>query len=427
MDRLNTLLVSESGRPGFQPGRSCFRAHTLFLLLLACLAARPVDAQSVLASSEPPFEPARPAGSPPPVPARPGGTVQPPPFRWGPLAARPHAHYRFLYGDGLRASSGELASSYIDRWTAAMRLELGSRWWIDYAPSWVYYSSEAFRDTVEHAIDFNGQLAPAGWFLQLTGRYRATDSPQVETGRQTRQQVSTTTFAGTRPIAPNLLFTINAEQRLTFVEAFPDTFEWSVSPGVQHFLTSDLQTGLALDTGYVLVYRASDMGFVRPLARMSWRASPRMQFELQAGVESRQFLGARGSTLSTPHYRGAVRYEPFTTTSLSLALARSVAASYFADQAAELTVGTIGFDQRLLTHFRLSFRASFQEVAYIRGEDPGGPQRQDELRSYDVRLTTTLFRRAEVAAFFQSTHNASNVGDFDFESEQIGFEIGYRY
>jgi hypothetical protein len=44
-----------------------------------------------------------------------------------------------------------------------------------------------------------------------------------------------------------------------------------------------------------------------------------------------------------------------------------------------------------------------------------------------VRLSTTILRKGSIAVLYQNSHDTSNVGGYGFSSQQIGFELSYRF
>jgi uncharacterized protein (PEP-CTERM system associated) len=101
--------------------------------------------------------------------------------------------------------------------------------------------------------------------------------------------------------------------------------------------------------------------------------------------------------------------------------------AYFSDQITRNTGWQLNIQQRLLQHYYLSAGYSGQKSTYLSTDPAVVAGRDDKNYSFNVRLSTVFFQRANVALIYQNTHNDSNATGFGFNSTQVGFELGYQF
>jgi hypothetical protein len=53
--------------------------------------------------------------------------------------------------------------------------------------------------------------------------------------------------------------------------------------------------------------------------------------------------------------------------------------------------------------------------------------REDENTFFSVNLGTSFAERGRVSVFYSHSRNSSTTSGFDYSSDQVGFQVGYRY
>jgi len=147
------------------------------------------------------------------------------------------------------------------------------------------------------------------------------------------------------------------------------------------------------------------------------------------------YLSGGASALLTPVFAATVQYQPFDQTKLSVSASRTVSASYFQNQVTENTGVSADLNQRLLGRLFLDLSGGYAKTKYI--ASISGPStttgRNDDVYSFNARLTCPLLQRATVSVFFGYSNNSSSQSGFTsgsgfgYTSTQVGFDIGYRY
>ena len=200
-------------------------------LLFVAVCATTTFAQSVIAPLQPNPRTEAAAKS-----LSPGAAVEPSApitisdeLRWGPMNFHPHFSYRYLYGDGIQAAPGTpTKKTAINSFSAGLFTELGKHWTADYTPTWTFYSSRAFHDTVDQTGQITWTTKYEEWTLTAAHNYTNTDSPMIETGRQTQQTSHTSSFNAWYALNSRYALETALKQALRFAETSNDTREWSI-------------------------------------------------------------------------------------------------------------------------------------------------------------------------------------------------------
>ncbi len=161
-------------------------------------------------------------------------------------------------------------------------------------------------------------------------------------------------------------------------------------------------------------------------ARIRWRATDKISFQVHGGLEDRQFLQGSAGSLLNPVAGGLIQYQPFEVTKLSITMDRTVAVSYFQNQVTEGTEVMGDLNQRLLKRLYLDLSGGYHTVKYV-GAGASGTGRRDDYYTFDARLSCPFLKRGTAAVFYQYSNDSSTTPGFTFSSSQVGFELGYRF
>lgn len=312
--------------------------------------------------------------------------------------------------------------------SAGLLFDIGQRWTADYTPTWTFYSNPLFSDTVDHSVDINGRASFTDGSVRFIQRYASTNSPRIETGRQTHEETSLTSVAVNYSNGSRTRLEMVASQMLRYIEDAPNSYDWSLQNWYHYQVSNRLDLAAGVGLGYVAVSPGTDMTYIRPQVRVGWRPTNKLSFDVNGGAEQRRFKKSGTARLNRPTYGAAAYYQPFESTTLSLAGNRAISASYFANQVNDNTSWSIGLNQRLLQRFYLNTSASRTNTRYIpTGNSAIVVTREDTSYSYNVRLSTSFLQRGTIGVFYQRTRNSSDLAVYTFNSDQTGVEIGYRF
>lgn len=343
----------------------------------------------------------------------------------GVFSVHPSAQYQLLYATGLRSGPTGTRSTYIETATAGLMLKAGPKWSARYALRRVDYSARSFSDSIDHSAAFDGRVDGEHFNLQFAQTYDFAKAITVESGRQLEVETLNTSGTGTLRLFPQLSFDLSGEQKLNFLEASPDTYEWSATPGLRYLLLPNLQIGAGVRTGYVVAYRAPDMYYFRPLGHLFWTATKKTTFELQGGLDDWHYV-TRSRGFKNLYLDLGVSTRPTSVTSITASMNEGVAASTFLAEAVKNTGYKVSASQRLLGRIQVTGRYEYQYLRY-RAPRPGERNRRDHVEMIGARVGTTVLRRLTLGGTYSFNKNTSNFRQFRFSSEQFGFEASLRY
>ena len=362
-----------------------------------------------------------------PLEATPSAISQNASLQWGMVSFQPSLLYRFLYGDGIQSSPGHNLTTAINAISAGLLFGIGDHWTFDYTPTQTFYSNRAFRNTFDNSLQLNGSTTFENWIFGLSESFVASSPALVETGGQTKQKTWLTTANLGYHLNSRMLLDTSVSQNVQSADAFNSSREWSTSDWLHYQFVPQLDTAIGFGAGYVGVSEGSDMTYTRPQAQIGWRPTGKISLNIQGGDEDRKFRSGGLGDLKSPTYGASIQYQPVETTALTFGANRSVAPSYFTSQITRGDGWTAGLDQRLLQEFHLGLSFGQQKTSYLATASDVSAGRDDKVNSLGVRLSTTILRKGSIAVLYQNSHNSSNVVGYGFSSQQIGFELSYRF
>jgi hypothetical protein len=400
-------------------------------LLVGCVALnRQARSQSVLAPGPQPTDPTPPAVqsvSEMDVFAPPPPETGAEPLQWKNLTLRPHPYYQFLYADGLLSSAGQAAHSTVQTISPGALLQVGQHWTLDYSPAWTIYSNKQFSDSFGQTVSLMGGTSYNDWLLGLVQSYSKIDELSSVTASQTSTETFTTALNGTYTMNSKMSLDLAAYQNLVSADQFSSYDEWSTLNWLNYQFWPRLNAGLGAGGGYNNVSAGSDMTFQQVQGRVNWRAADKISFQLHGGVEIRQFLSGGASPLVNPVFDATIQYLPFEQTRISVTAQRVVAASILESQVTETTGVNAGVNQRLLGEFFLDLTGGYQLVKYVSSANTPGPSREDDVYSFNARLSRAFLKRGTIAVLYQFSKDNSSLPGYSFTSHQVGCEISFRY
>jgi len=357
----------------------------------------------------------------------PGGAQETQPFQYGIFTLRPHPFYRFLYGNGILASTNQAANTVINQISPGFLVDIGRHWTLDYTPTWTFYSNSRFHDTLDHVINLTGGTSYEDWTLGLSQVVALTSDPLVQTATQTSQETYTTAFNASYQINSKMFTDLGLSQNIISADQFNSSREWAMLDWLNYQFWPRLDAGIGAGFGYVNVQTGPDMTYEQLQSRVDWRATDKISFQVHAGGEDRQFLGSGGTgDLLNFVFGAAVQYQPFEVTKITINAGRGVSPSYFVG-ATENTDFTGELNQRLLGKLYLDLQGGYHIMKYVASASTPPVNREDDLYSVSVQLSYPFARRGSVAAFYQASSNSSTQPGFGYSSSQVGFQISYTY
>jgi hypothetical protein len=371
----------------------------------------PSAARSVLAAAKPPSDP--------------------PPFQFGPIEIRPYLMYRWSYGSGLQSRPGSQANTSIQEISLGLSSQLVEGWTIDYSAIQSIYSDPGFSDSLNHSFQLNGgkekQFSLGGWAMGFTQGFNSSFAPQIETGRQTKQQSVTSGLTAAYPFNRVLSLALGVNQNLRFSKGQEgNAFEWSTMNWLNAQATTKLNAGIGFGLGTTDLESQPNNTYQRFMVRAGWLVSKKVGMDFSVGLESRDAGEAQGSSPG-PLFNLGLSYRPFDYTSLQLSTSRSTEVSLFENRTSERTSWNLGLSQRLLGKLGFNAAVGEQRSSFSASSTTIAPARDDKTRNFSLGLGLPFRRRGSIAASYARTSNSTNLSGFGFSSNQYSLTIGFRY
>ena len=216
-------------------------------------------------------------------------------------------------------------------------------------------------------------------------------------------------------------------QNILDADQFQSYREWSTLDWLNYQFWPRLTAALGVGVGYDSVKTGPDMLFEQYQGRVQWRATDKVSFQVNGGLEDRQFLSGGKSDILNPVFGGGIEYQPFDHTKISLNADRAVGVSYLQNSVTESVGFSADVNQRLLGRLILDLTGGYQNIKYVSSISGTALNRTDDYYFLNTRLSTTFLKRGTVAVFYQFTDDASTLSGFSFTSHQAGIEVGFAY
>jgi hypothetical protein len=355
--------------------------------------------------------------------------------RWGSFDVRPHISHTLSYGNGLlNPTQAERQSSIINTTVAGVLLEAGKYLTAHYTGTINEYSNRYVTDSIDHEATISGAFGKGDWNFGASQSYSINSPILVETGQQTRQTLYSSNGNVGYQIGKRSLLEMRISRNIRLANSDVQTSQWTTSDwyswvgavSLRYQFSLLFETSAGIEFTHDEITDSPDMRAAQPYLQLVWRPRPRISATFRAGAERRSVEGD-STELSNPVYAGSLQYQIFDTTAITFSATQAVSASFFANLASKTSSRAVHISQRLLGHLYLVAGYSVGETRYIATALSIVDGRDDKYETYHVRISTPLLTRGTIAAFAQHTDNSSNTREFDFTSEQIGLEVGYRF
>ena len=359
------------------------------------------------------------------------------PYQWGPVSFRPSLSYSFLYGTGIQSSPGNQQASVVQTVSPNFLFVVGSHWTLNYSPSWTFYSSRQFRNSLNHAATLSWGTSYEDWTLGFSQSFTRSDSPTIETGAQTEQESYSTAINASYQfndkmsldmgLSQNFNYVGNGGSSATQLGNLANSKAWSTMEWLNYQFWPRFNAGIGAGGGYTIQDGSPDSINEQYQARVNWRATDKISFQLSGGLEDQQYLSGGASALLTPIFSGTIQYQPFKQTQLSLNASRSVSPSYFQNQDTETTSFSAGLSQRLLQKFNLGLSGGYAKTDYTAANTGIAAGSSYDTYSFSASLSHSLTKRGTISVNYSYSDNQSNAQGYSYTSNQIGFQIGYQF
>lgn len=360
-----------------------------------------------------------------PVPGAAPGPTPPFPLHWGSLSFHPHLAYSLLYGTGIAYGPGRQDNTFLNTVSPGLTFGLGPRWSLDYTPSLLFYSSQYYSDTLDHAVSLRGSASAGRWDFSFGYGYRSTSDPLIETATQTDQETHNANVGANCRLGEKTSLELNLAQALRFAQAYADSYTWSTTDWLDYQVRPTFAVAGGIDVAYDLVDPGTDMTRERLLGRVRGQMANKLSYSIQGGVEFRQFLDTQSPAKISPNVDASLNYQLFEPTSVFAFISHDTGTSYYSDQFTETTRMGGGFRQRFLGKVFLDVNAGYTIQKYSSTFGDHVVTREDDYPYFQAGLNTRFLTRGGLSVFYRYNENASDVSGYSFTSNQVGLQLSY--
>ena len=370
-----------------------------------------------------------------------------PPFRWGSVVFHPHASYQFSYGSGFQLATNNSQSSIVQEISLGLTAA-GKVWTISYTPTLRLYSNSQFHNNVDHNVSLSCGSGThfEDWTFRLSQGFGFSAAPSSETATQTEQTSCSTGLSASRMLNDKMSADFSVNQNLRFASGYQNSRDWSTTEGLNYRFWPWLNTGVSATAGYVDVDSGYNQSYENLQANINCRATRKISFALNGGIENMQYLGAPGQTavslngtnftlvhispaanLMTPIFGGSIQYQPFDYTQISVSANRTLSPSLFQNENTENTTFGINLSQRLLKTFQLGLGGSYGIMKFTSTAAGISVNRSDDTYSFNANLSHSFFKHGTISTFYQYSDHLSSQAGYAVQSNQMGFSISFGY
>lgn len=347
------------------------------------------------------------------------------PLQLGPVTLRPHVFYQFLYGTGIQSTPGQQHDSIVQSFAPGMLLVLTPHWTLDYTPNFTFYSDKDFQNSVGQSVTLTGGASYEAWTFGLSQSYTYSKSPEVQTGTQTSQSDYLTALTASCPLNSKMSVDLGLNQDLNFPGGFQTSKTWSTLDWLNYEFWPRLTAGVGAGAGYVNA--SPNQVFEQVQGRVGWRATDKISFQVNGGAEFTQVTDDSSDSLANPIMGAAIQYQPFEQTKLSVGASRVVSPSYYDNQLSVVTSVTGNLSQRLLGKLFLNVTAGYNWNNYTSLASGVAAESAADYYSVNVELSTAFLKRGTIAVFYNYSDNSTAQANLSYTSNQVGFNVGFRY
>jgi len=365
---------------------------------------------------------------PPPAPAAPREGL----FRLGSFEFSPRASASVSYDDNIFIRDTDKVDDVV--WalrpgftiaSSDLTTNGGKSLTISYDPSFLIYTDQTDRNTINHAAALSASLAFTKLSLGLSQTVSAGTDPVVETGTRTDRLALGTALNARYAFGEKLSAEVNFGLDITDYPDRYNSWDWSNRDWLNYQYSSRLNVGVGLTLGYIDMEGFPDQNYEDLLLRAIYSASEKLDVNATVGLDWRQYRGGVDDTLA-PIWDVAAVYRPQERTTLSLGLfQRYYSSAYYGNQNYLSAGVNVGVRQELLTRYVFSVTARYYHSDYEATAVGAGTRGTDDVFLVSPQFEVQLKERWTAGVFYEFSHNASD--DRPFTRNRVGLETRWAY
>ena len=293
---------------------------------------------------------------------------------------------------------------------------------VHYVPSVTLFADHSSEDSFDHDLTLDGQYEWKRLTLGIKARFQTLNLPDVDLGERVERHLFTGALTSHYDYSGKTSFELNFFNYIRDnAGARVDTVEFREQAWVNYQVRPKITLGVGFTYGQVDLSRGPDQSYEQVLARVRYRATAKIRFDLTAGGEIRDVHGVTSRTNGV--FSLGVSYAPFDGTSVFLqAYRRTVTSANSTPANYTLTGVDAQIRQRFARRFYFVVAAGYQRADYQYFASPA--QRTDDIFYIhpSVGVDVTRWLSCEVGAEYRqddSTREPSST----FSETTVYFQV----
>ena len=283
---------------------------------------------------------------------------------------------------------------------------------VHYVPSVTLFADHSSEDSFDHDITLDGQYEWKRLTIGLKARFQTLNLPDVDLGERVERHLFTGALTSKYDYSAKTSFELNFFNYIRdFAGDHVDTVEYRWQAWVNYQLRPKITLGVGFTYGRVDLSRGPDQSYEQVLARLRYRATEKIRFDLTAGGEIRDISGLTNRTNGI--FSLGVSYAPFDGTTVFLQGYRRTVTSANSPPANYNVTGVEAqLRQRFARRFYFVIAAGYQNVDYE--YFASASQRRDEIFYIhpSVGIDVTTWLTCEIGAEYRQDQSSSVKSDF---------------
>ncbi len=339
--------------------------------------------------------------------------------------------YIFTIAPGMAIGRGdfknELANlgSYEDRFNPdrSEMVETTNYIFLHYVPSVTLFANHSSEDTFDHDVTLDGQYEWKRLTLGLKARYQTLSLPDVDLGERVERHLFTGALTSKYDYSAKTSIELNFFNYLrNYLGNGTDSAEFRWQAWMNYQVRPKITLGVGFTYGMVNLSGGPNQNYEQLLARVRYRATEKIQFDLTAGGEIRDIHGI--TTRSNGIFGLGVSYAPFNGTTVFLQGYRRTVTSAGTPPANYNVTGIEAqVRQRFLRRYYFVIAAGYQNVEYDYFTTSN--QRRDEIWYIhpSVGIDVTPWLSCELGAEFRQDSSTQLKSDFAETTAYFQFNV----
>ena len=321
----------------------------------------------------------------------------------------------------------ELANlgSYEDRFNPdrSEMVETTNYIFLHYVPSVTLFANHSSEDTFDHDVTLDGQYEWKRLTLGLKARYQTLNLPDVDLGQRVERHLFTGALTSKYDYSAKTSFELNFFNYLrNYLGNGTDSAEFRWQAWMNYQVRPKITLGVGFTYGIVNLSGGPNQNYEQLLARVRYRATEKIQFDLTAGGEVRDIHGI--TSRSNGIFGLGVSYAPFNGTTVFLQGYRRTVTSAGTPPANYNVTGIEAqVRQRFLRRYYFVIAAGYQNVEYDYFTTSN--QRRDEIWYIhpSVGIDVTPWLSCELGAEFRQDSSTQLKSDFAETTAYFQFNV----